>query len=76
MKLLKTRNNKLNHKRRVDNTSGVNGVWWRKDRNRWAADIKVNGKKIWLGQYIDFFEAVCARKSANVKYGFNESHGE
>lgn len=58
------------------NTSGLVGVVWDKSRNKWAARIKVNRRHINLGRYEDWFEAVCARKSANLKYNFHPNHGE
>jgi len=57
------------------NTSGVTGVYWRKDRNRWRAMIKVDNKQIYLGMFIDLEDAANARKLANKKYGFHENHG-
>lgn len=69
------RKNSLNHKLRKENTSGLNGVYWKTARNKWAAIIKVNTKPIWLGSFEDIFDAYCARKSADNKYGFHEDHG-
>lgn len=63
------RNLALNKK----NTSGVTGV--RRKGNQWYATIGVNGSKVRLGGFKDKFEAICARKSANNKYGFHKNHG-
>ena len=52
-----------NSRRRSTNTSGFKGVWWNKQVNKWQADIKVLGKKIYLGRYDDpqdAHEAYCA----------------
>lgn len=51
------------------------GVAKRKDCDRWAAKIQVNGKNIYLGIYRTYEEAVAARMAANKKYGFSDSHG-
>lgn len=59
-----------------NNTSGALGVWFEKRRNKWAVEIKVDRKKIHLGQFDNFEEAVAARKAAEVKYGFHENHGQ
>lgn len=59
-----------NRKIRTDNTSGVNGVWWRENRKRWAVQIKVNNKQIWLGQFIVKGEAEQHRKDADYYFGF------
>lgn len=53
---------------RRGNTSGVTGVWYRKDTNRWAAEIKLNGSKKSLGCFKEKAEAVQARHAAEVKY--------
>jgi hypothetical protein len=58
-----------------NNASGVSGVRWKKDRNSWGARIYVGGKEINLGCTKDWFEAVCAKKSAENKYGFHVNHG-
>lgn len=60
----------------VNNTSGALGVWFEKRRNKWAAEIKVDRKKIHIGQFAKFADAVAARKAAEVKYGFHENHGK
>lgn len=60
-----------------DNTSGVMGVCWKKDKLKWKAYITVSGRQIHLGyfEYEDFEDAVSARKDAESFYGFHENHG-
>ena len=58
------------------NTSGFNGVKWRKERNHWIAQIRVDGKLIYLGSSYNFDEAVAMRQAANIKYGFHPNHGQ
>lgn len=53
------------------NTSGYKGVSWHKQRKRWVASIKVNGKKIDLGRYKTPEEAHAAYCEAA-----NKHHGE
>ena len=48
----------------IINTSGVKGVSWIKDRNKWYVNIAINQKTINLGRYKDFAEAVCHRLAA------------
>lgn len=60
--------NLMNTKIRTDNTSGVKGVHWRRDTNKWTATIWVNKKCISLGCFNKFEEAVRARKDAEEKY--------
>jgi len=68
--------NRRNQRRRVTNKTGVIGVHWCKSSRVWRASIKPSGEK---RQYLyngkDFFEACCARKSAEVKYDFHPNHG-
>jgi len=58
------------------NTSGITGVYWSKAVNKWLAQIYVNKKAVYLGCFTDKFEAICARMSANIKYGYHENHGK
>lgn len=46
------------------NTSGVNGVTWRKDRGKWQAQICFKGKNYFLGYYDDKNLAKMARTKA------------
>lgn len=67
-----------NHRNRStgkNNTSGFFGVYWCKQKKRWTAQIRANGKRIHLCRNKDLFEAICARKSAENKYGFHRNHG-
>lgn len=51
---------------RRNNTSGVKGVSWSAERNRWFASITVNGKIVALGRFDEFEDAVAARRAAEV----------
>jgi len=54
------------HNRRLSilNKSGVKGVYWRKQSNKWCA--KFNGKH--LGLFDNLLDAVCIRKSSENLY--------
>jgi hypothetical protein len=52
----------------ANNKSGKTGVSWRKQRSKWHAHIKVDGKEIHLGFYDVFDDAVSARIEAEKKY--------
>ena len=43
------------------NISGVTGVTWNKQKNRWIARIMLNKKSINIGTFVSFEEAVKAR---------------
>lgn len=51
-----------------NNTSGKVGVSWSKDFNKWEAYITVNKKRLHLGLFDTFDEAVKVRKEAEDKY--------
>lgn len=59
-----------NRNRRIlkNSQSGINGVCWIKDRNKWYAHIKVDGIKKNLGFYLNINEAIAARKRGELKY--------
>ena len=69
------RDNLRNRRIGSANTSGVMGVYWEKDRNKWNAQIARNMKSNHLGRFDNLFDAVCARKSAEIEYGFHPNHG-
>lgn len=68
--------NAKNHPMQKNNTTGVVGVRWDRFKSLWFAGIKVDGNSIYLGRRKDKFEAICLRKSAEIKYGFHANHGE
>lgn len=50
------------------NTSGVTGVSFNKKSDKWEAYIGIDNKRIHLGKFNDFEDAVSARKEAEEKY--------
>jgi hypothetical protein len=58
------------------NTSGVCGVSLHKATGKWTSYISIKKKRVTLGLFADRLEAICARKSAEVKYGFHLNHGK
>lgn len=58
--------NMHNTKVRSTNKSGVTGVSWRADRNKWNARIKVGYKNFNLGLFDKMEDAVAARKKAET----------
>lgn len=57
-----------NHNRSLfrNNTSGAKGVQWRRQLGKWQAIITVNRKRRSLGHFIDFEDAVAARRDAEL----------
>jgi hypothetical protein len=68
LRLATPQQNCMNKSIQTNNTSGVPGVSWRKDRNKWRAFITFNGKQISLGLYVNKEDAINARKEAEIKY--------
>lgn len=62
------RQNNLNASKRVDNTSGVKGVCWDTECQKWAAYIRVHNRQIKLGRFTVFAAAVRARRAAEEKH--------
>ena len=60
--------NEMNVPIRSNNTSGVTGISWAKDSQRWHAYISKNGIRDNLGWFENFEDAVNARKAAEEKY--------
>ena len=62
--------NQFNRKLSKANTSGIKGVCWSKQYNKWIARIRANGKRIYLGCFdnLEFAELV-------VKEARNKFHG-
>jgi hypothetical protein len=75
---LRSVSNAENHKNMAmykRNTSGVIGVYWHGEANKWHAQIRINGKRCNLGFYDDIDQAVAARKDAEVRHGYHANHG-
>jgi len=53
-----------------NNISGVTGISWNKDRNKWRATIRTSGINKQLGNFKSFDDAVKARWRGEVKYGY------
>jgi hypothetical protein len=51
-----------------NNTSGYRGVVWDSNRRRWRAEIKLDGKKLHLGRFDKYEDAVAARRRADEQY--------
>lgn len=68
LRLCNKSENAYNSKVRTNNKSGRTGVYFRKDTGKWSAGIKHNNKKICLGCYDTFEEAVSARENGESTY--------
>lgn len=64
-----------NTRKRSNNSSGYMGVSWHSGSGKWRPMIMVNGKNKSLGLYKNIEDAVKARISANIEYGYHKNHG-
>lgn len=55
------------------NTSGIVGVRFRPERNKWHAYIGLGERSVNLGYFTDRSLAVAARIEAEMRYGFTEN---
>ncbi len=69
------RENHRNRRKHKSNTSGITGIRWKKNERKWLAEIRFDYVLRHLGLFVDKFDAICARKSAEVKLGFHANHG-
>ena len=64
------------NKARLTNTvSGMQGIWFNKKRDRWVAEIRMNGKKVWQKSFRYQTDALEARRIKLIELGFHENHG-
>ena len=63
--------NSFNQKIRSDSASGVKGVRFDRHRGKWAANIRANGKRYYLGRFDTLDEAKKSYDYASKRY-----HGE
>ena len=68
LRICKQIDNTHNSKIRRNNTSGVTGVQWMKDKNKWRASIEINNQKKYLGDFENIQDAIDARREAEEKY--------
>jgi hypothetical protein len=82
-------NNRIENLRDVDNsenhrntkvnsnsTTGILGVCWCSEANKWRAYIHIGGRQKRLGSFDDIADAAKARAEAEKKYGFHPNHGK
>ncbi len=58
--------NNRNKKKHSNNSSGVIGVSW--DKNKWRAQVHVDGRNKYLGRYTDIFRAMMSVDMSKLRY--------
>lgn len=76
LRLVSSKENARNKKLSLLSSTGVSGVSWLKRGSRWRVTIRGGSERIQVGEFNDFFEAVCARKSAEKQFNYHENHGK
>lgn len=60
--------NQMNRDKPITNTSGIKGVYWHKNKQKWQANIQINESLLYLGIFDSKEDAIKARKQAEEKY--------
>lgn len=68
LRICKQQENCCNGSKSINNTSGIIGVTWDKNRNKWQAQIMINYCNKILGRYIDKNDAIITRLKAELEY--------
>lgn len=68
LRIVTNAQNSMNRTIQSNNTSGVTGIYWDEKKQRWCVEIMINQKKIYIGVFENFNDAVKARKEAEEKY--------
>jgi len=68
--------NARNQSKAKNNTSGITGVSWNTSRKKFVATIRIKNTVLYLGSFIEKWDAVCARMKANFNHNFHPNHGK
>lgn len=60
--------NAQNRNKQKNNTSGVIGVVWHKQSQKWESRINITGKRKTLGRFKDIIDAIKSRLMAEMQY--------
>lgn len=67
LRIIEQKQNLLNKSIQKNNTSGIAGVSWDKERSKWSVEIRMNGIRCHLGRWKILNDAVYARYVAETK---------
>lgn len=67
--------NQKNKAKFKNNTTGVTGVYWDKQRQKWRAAVKKDGRLYRVGRFSTIEEAELAIKAKRKELGFPDTHG-
>ena len=67
--------NQRNGTRKGNNTSGITGVVWHKQRQKWCAQCNLLGIHYHIGLFVSIEDADKAVRAFRSQHGFTETHG-
>lgn len=67
--------NSRNKPAQKNNKSGCIGVSWYRNGNKWVAGIGAGKKRVSLGYFKNFDDAVAARRAAEQSLNYHKNHG-
>lgn len=76
LRIVTKQGNSTNLPKYKSNTSGVTGVSWHKNQQKWIARIMVRNKAIQLGSFANIEDAIKSREEAILKYNLHNNHGK
>lgn len=68
LRIVTNSQNQMNRNKPKQNTSGVKGVYWHKNKNKWQANLQINNELLYLGIFDSKEDAIKARRNAEIKY--------
>lgn len=68
LRIVTNSQNQMNRNKPKQNTSGVRGVYWHKNKKQWQANIQVDNKLLYLGIFDKKEDAIDARLKAEKQY--------
>ena len=71
LRVVTNRQNAMNKRKRVGTTSQYKGVSWSKKYQKWEANIKLDGKKKFLGYFVCEYDA-----AQSYRFAAAENYGE
>lgn len=75
LRLVTHQENCMNRKRRTGKVDEA-GIWYCRVRQKYIAEIKLHGKKVYQRTFKDIDEAIKQRKAKLLELGFHPNHGD
>ncbi len=76
LRICSSSQNHMNRGASCITSSGIRGVYWYNNQQKWSAEIIVNKQKIYLGLFNSIEEAAKIREQAEIKYYKNFRYNE